>query len=682
MNNPDFLFGLSPGDIRYDLETYPNAFTIGLLHPDTRQKWVFEISFRRNDIQLFCRYIEELQRQGCRLVGFNNIGFDYPVIHFIYQNRHTGITVGDIYDKAMAIINAHDNAKFAHMVWESDWLVPQIDLYKIHHFDNRARATGLKVLEFNMRMDNIEDLPFAVGTELNSEQLDTLIDYMWHDIDATDRFYNESVDQIRFREELSEKYDRNFLNHNDTKIGKDFFIMKLEEAQPGCCYQYVDGKRKMVQTQRERIDLAEVVLPYVQFEQPEFQRILIWFKSQVITETKGTFKDVNCVIDDFQFDFGTGGIHGSVESQIVYSNDYWIVEDWDVASYYPNLAIANGLFPQHLGQTFCTIYKEVYEQRKGYAKGTAENAMLKLALNGVYGDSNNKYSPFFDPQYTMSITINGQLLLCMLAEQLMKLDELSMVQINTDGLTVRYPRHHQQWVHSVCQWWEQLTNLTLESAEYNRMFIRDVNNYIAEYSNGDLKRKGAYEYKLGWHQNHSALVVPKAAEAALVHGTDVREFIRGVAHEIHDFFLRTKVPRSSSLEWGGEVISNIARYYISTEGKPLEKVMPPVGPVGEYKRANKLTDAYFNSVMAEIGQGVWDERIHTKNKSMYEIRRTGINTGWTVNVCNNLDSLLVPPDGGSPMWDLNHEWYIKEAEKLVKPLLDDCGTMCNTQPVT
>lgn len=667
---PDFLFGLTAGDIRYDIETYPNAFTIGLLHPDTRQKWVFEISFRRNDIQLFCRYIEELQRQGCRLVGFNNIGFDYPVIHFIYQNRHTGITVKDIYDKAMAIINAHDNAKFAHMVWESDWLVPQIDLYKIHHFDNRARATGLKVLEFNMRMDNIEDLPFAVGTELNSEQLDTLIDYMWHDIDATDRFYNESLDQIRFREELSEKYDRNFLNHNDTKIGKDFFIMKLEEAQPGCCYQYVDGKRKMVQTQRERIDLAEVVLPYVQFEQPEFQRILIWFKSQVITETKGTFKDVNCVIDDFQFDFGTGGIHGSVESQIVYSDDYWIVEDWDVASYYPNLAIANGLFPQHLGQTFCTIYKEVYEQRKGYAKGTAENAMLKLALNGVYGDSNNKYSPFFDPQYTMSITINGQLLLCMLAEQLMKLSELSMVQINTDGLTVRYPRHHQQWVHSVCQWWEQLTNLTLESAEYNRMFIRDVNNYIAEYSNGDLKRKGAYEYKLGWHQNHSALVVPKAAEAALVHGTDIREFIRGVAHEIHDFFLRTKVPRSSSLEWGGEVISNIARYYISTEGKPLEKVMPPAGPVGEYKRANKLTDAYFNSVMAEIGQGVWDERIHTKNFFFNDTATTEIYTGWTVNVCNNLDDLLVPPDGGSPMWDLNHEWYIKEAEKLVKPLLE------------
>ena len=194
-----------------------------------------------------------------------------------------------------------------------------------------------------------------------------------------------------------------------------------------------------------------------------------------------------------------------------------------------------------------------------------------------------------------------------------------------------------------------------------------------------IKRKGAYEYDLGWHQNHSALVVPKAAEAALVHGTDIREFITGHA-DMFDFFLRTKVPRSSSLEWGGEVISNIARYYISTEGRPLEKVMPPAGPVGEYKRANKLTDAYFNSVMAEIGQGVWDERIHTKNKSMYEIRRTGINTGWTVEVCNNLPQLIADPDYQDWWRGLNHEWYIKEAEKLVKPLLDDCGTMCNTQP--
>jgi hypothetical protein len=31
-----------------------------------------------------------------------------------------------------------------------------------------------------------------------------------------------------------------------------------------------------------------------------------------------------------------------------------------------------------------------------------ESAMLKLALNGVYGDSNNVFSVFYDPLFTMT----------------------------------------------------------------------------------------------------------------------------------------------------------------------------------------------------------------------------------------------------------------------------------------
>src|SRR5699024_8116562 len=259
-----------------------------------------------------------------------------------------------------------DNARFAHMVWDSDRIVPQIDLFKIHHFDNKARATSLKVLEFNMRSANIEDLPFDVGTELTIDQVSTLKRYNRHDVLETLKFYGKSLDQIRFREELTVKYSRNFMNHNDTKIGKDYFIMRLEEHQPGSCYQYVDGKRHMVQTLREQIQLADVIIPYIGFNDPEFSRILQWFKAQTITETKGVFKDVSCTVRGFQFDFGTGGIHGSIESQIVASDDEYMLLDLDVASYYPNLAIANGFYPAHLGQAFCDIYADVYQQRKGY----------------------------------------------------------------------------------------------------------------------------------------------------------------------------------------------------------------------------------------------------------------------------------------------------------------------------
>tara|TARA_R110000787_G_C13443392_1_gene446681 strand:- start:5121 stop:7157 length:2037 start_codon:yes stop_codon:yes gene_type:complete len=678
MSSPDFLFGVTPGDVSYDEETFPNAFTIGFMHRVTRRKWVFEISDRRNDIQLLCRFIDELAAQKCRMIGYNNIGFDYPVLHFIYKNRNACITYKDIYDKAMSIINAPHHARFAHMVWESEWIVEQLDLYKIHHFDNMAKATSLKVLEFNMGMQSIEDLPFDVGTTLTSEQIDVLISYMWHDIKATDMFADRTVKQIAMREGLSSTFDKNMMNMSDVKIGEVILVTEMEKAGIKC-FEYVDNKKKKRQTKRDSVDLGQVIFPYVKFERVEFQNIQNYLAARVITEFKGVFKGLIATVDGVDYKFGTGGIHASVESQVVHTNDTHQLVDVDVASFYPNLAIKNKLYPAHLGEEFGQAYEGVYHTRKTYAKGTPENGAFKLALNGAYGGSNNEYSPFFDTQFTMAITINGQLLLCMLVEQMLKVPGLRMIQANTDGITYLCPHEYLDHTRSICRWWEQVTNLELEEALYSRMFIRDVNSYMAEYQSGDLKRIGAYAHitaeedpgtrELPYHKDWSARIVAMAGEAALVRGEDIREFITNHG-DTFDFFLRTKVPRSSILEWGGEKVSNIVRYYISTDGKPLEKVMPPNGPAGEYKRANKLTNAYYDGVMAEIGNGVWDERIHTKNQSTYGERRAGVNTGWKVWVCNNLDDLLVPPDGGSPMSNINYEWYITEAEKLVKPLLD------------
>lgn len=370
------------------------------------------------------------------------------------------------------------------------------------------------------------------------------------------------------------------------------------------------------------------------------------------------FKNINCTVNGFTYDFGVGGIHGSVESSAVLKTTGHTILDIDVKSYYPNIAIANRLHPEHLAENFCDLYKTMYLERVEAQKaGNSEvSAMLKLALNGVYGDSNNEYSPFYDPQYTMSITINGQLLLCMLADALQHKD-VEMIQINTDGLTIKHADYLGNWVRDVCRWWENITNLTLEFAEYKAMFIRDVNNYLALGTDGKVKRKGAYEYELAWHQNQSALIVAKAVEAHLIHGRDVREFIQS-HQDVFDFLLRAKVPRSSRLEWGGEQIQNTTRYYISKTGKPLEKVMPPNGPEGAYKRANGLTDSYFNQIKEEVGDK-WDERIHTKNKSTYTERRTGINTGWVTKIANRINTYDVAD------YTIDYEWYIKEAEKLI-----------------
>ena len=122
---------------------------------------------------------------------------------------------------------------------------------------------------------------------------------------------------------------------------------------------------------------------------------------------------------------------------------------------------------------------------------------------------------------------------------------------------------------------------------------------------GKLKRKGAYEYNTLWHQDPSALVIPKAAEKALVHGKSIREFITE-HHDPFDFMLRAKVPRGSKLmlRWPGwdveTELQHITRYFVARNGGSLVEVSPPTGEPGTWKRRAKITDEFYNAVMREI----------------------------------------------------------------------------------
>jgi DNA polymerase elongation subunit (family B) len=680
----------------YDLEVFPNCFTFTAICADNSRTHVYECSTRKNDVSQLFEFLDMLHDKKHRMVGFNNKGFDYPVLHALLEVRAKAVTVSGkaVAKKAYKVAQDLISVQAEHNNSRLKEYVKQVDLFKIHHFDNKARATSLKMIEFNMKSDSIEDLPFPVGTELTDSEIDVLLKYNMHDVIKTLDFYNISLNAIRFRDELSKKYKRDFTNHNDTKIGKDYFIMQLEKTMPDSCYKKDStGKKVINQTKRPLIAIKDCLFNYYDFQRPEFQAIFNWFKKQTITETKGVFSDItadkldrvamfadmnvmrkkfkaeqideelvafkaaypagwidkvelkakkkgqptysywycwdeaetlNVVVDGFRFDFGTGGIHGSVSSCIVAESDTHQLIDADVSSMYPNIAIANRVFPEHLTDRFCDIYKDVYEQRKSYPKTSAENAMLKLALNGVYGDSNNQYSPFYDPQYTMTITINGQLSLCLLAEKLLTIDGLSLVQVNTDGVTVLCPRNMMDKYNAICEAWQQQVGLQLEYASYSKMIIRDVNNYLAFYTDGKVKRKGAYQYEgLGWHQNQGGLVIPMAAEANMIYGTDIKDFVQ-THNNLYNFMLRTKVPRNSKLmlvmEDGTEIQQqNICRYYACKDGGKLVKIMPALIEGGED-------------------------------------RRFSIDSSWNVKTCNNIKDFSN---------DIDYDYYIAEAKKLV-----------------
>lgn len=174
-----------------------------------------------------------------------------------------------------------------------------------------------------------------------------------------------------------------------------------------------------------------------------------------------------------------------------------------------------------------------------------------------------------------------------------------------------------------------------------------------------IKRKGAYEYQLEMHKNHSALIIPMAAEAYLMLDKDIESFI--INHkDIYDFMLRTKVPRSSKLvaiddEGNETVIQNVTRYYISTEGVSLIKIMPPLDKEGILYKLDK--DKRFATTKVEKSKLEKKGYVPCGTVIVREDRRIGINTGQKVTICNNIKDFA---------GNIDYSYYIEEAYKLTQ----------------
>lgn len=676
----------------YDCETLKNFFSLAVIDVNTLVGYVFEISSRKDNSEEMFSYLDQLEKLKYKMVGFNNLGFDYPIIHFIYKHKNR-LTPLKISNEAQNIINSLKENRFGKTIQVRFHRVYQIDLYKLNHMDNPAKATSLKALAASMRSRNVEEMSVDISKELTEEEMDSVIKYNINDVLVTLEFLKLNKDALVMRAELTKEYGKDFTNFSDSKIGSEIFIQELEKVKPESCFKYINGKRTMRQTKRPYINIKDCILPYIQFERPEFKALLEWFKKQVIKETKGVFSNLteyqlgdlaqyarmvkkkskkmdkepteqelayarrenpfievefnelksgkksyfftwneaealNLVINNHEYIFGVGGIHSSVESQAIHSDEEWIIKDLDVIAYYPSIAISNTIFPNHLGIEFCEVYKDILEKRKLYPKNSPRNISYKLAANSIFGLSNNQFSPMLDPKYTMTVTIGGQLSLCMLLEMLMReVPSFQSIQSNTDGITIKLKRSDMDKCNIVVKEWEDLTGLKMEANIYKSMYILNVNNYFCVYENEKVKLKGCFDYNLALHQDPSSIVIQKAVEAHLTKNTPIEEFIRN-HKDMFDFMIRAKIPRASSLvltDSNGQETEqqNVSRFYAS-KGIGcgyLTKIMPPA----------KLKE---------------------------EDRRIGILVGKTVKICNHVKDF---------QWDIDYDYYIEEANKLIEP---------------
>jgi hypothetical protein len=367
-----------------------------------------------------------------------------------------------------------------------------------------------------------------------------------------------------------------------------------------------------LRTYRDVIKISDIILPYVKFTSPEFNLLLERFKSLEVdaNNLKGSFKySIN--YKDVKTDFGLGGVHGAASKGIYESTDDMIIMSSDVTSFYPNLAIKNQWSPGHFPkEAFCDQYEWFFEERKKIPKSNPMNYVYKIILNSTFGLSNDVNSFFYDPELCMRITINGQLTLMMLYEQIMERipGAVALLQ-NTDGVETIIPRKYMDLYMEICKEWENTTCLNLEHDEYQKLVLSDVNNYIGvnnfvnvditkwrevkhsqphylfkvendKFSYAPVKLKGRFDFhELQLHKNKSKLVIPKAIYNYFVNDMLPEDYL-DENKNILDYCIGGKskgdwkqVSRNIKEGLLNEIdLQKINRYFISKDGVKIIKV--------------------------------------------------------------------------------------------------------------
>jgi hypothetical protein len=626
----------------YDIETMQELFLIHVYDPQQDKGYDFLISQWHNNFDGFIKLLHDNPEHYW--VGYNNLRFDAQVVEWVlrsYEDWHeaSGLAItAKIAQKAADVI--HDaNFEVFPEFREEQLSFKQIDLFKVNHYDNKNRMVSLKRLEFEMDLENIEEMPIHhTKTNMTKDEIALTMDYCRNDVHATYEFYKITTgncdhplykgnNQIELRQDIEEEFGIPCLNYSDSKIG-DEMIKKYYCEQKGIKPADLPKKGFF----RKDIRVKNCIADYVEFKTPQLKLFLKKMKGTVLG-LQDDFKE-HITFYDNAYSFMKGGLHTENKPEIFEADENYEIIDWDVSSYYPAIIINNKRYPSHLGKDFLLGYKQMFDRRlelKPQAKKDKRIkgivGALKLAVNSVYGKSSDMQSWIYDRQLTMFTTITGELSLFMLIESY-ELAGIHIISANTDGVTIRIKKTDLDKMHEINAWWSKLTQYELERTDYSKIIFSTVNDYLAVKTDGEVKKKGDFLTDFELHKNKSGRVVPIALEQYFISNVAVADTIRN-HRNIYDFAMRQRATKDFHFEGrsdrGTTVYNKLIRYYVSNMGEKLLKVK------------NEDTDSRAASIsQVEAGD-------------------------WLMTVCNHLSPK-------HPLDNINHSYYIEKAERIINKI--------------
>ena len=603
----------------YDIEVFPNVMHTTCYDTEKDILYKFEISERKNDTD---ELIEHFNDASKIFVGYNNSHYDDPIINYIisYMYKHDLSYIQictSVRNLSDIIIRNDESERDSWKQIKYARLFKSLDLLTML-FSQKLRV-GLKSMQATMEYSNVQEFKGSFEDYLAIDKIDEMISYNVNDVMSTAELLTRVEEDVKLRIAIEDHHHIDCLNRDPVNLGMEF-LKKRYLQQTGL--QWCDIKD--LRSPKDFIKLGDVILPFINYNAPEFKQMLSTVKNTTVSTNKkednaDAFK-YKFVFNKLQYTVGVGGLHSVNDPYIIKPEEDEYLIDCDVASMYPSLLIQHNFYPPHLGVEFKEVYAEIYKERL-YAKAhkiEPDNTSKKLALNGLTGNLQNKFSWVYSPQAVFQIRMNGQLLLLMLAEKLTAIG-CRIIQANTDGLFLIVKKSKHDEYLKVCKEWEILSKLELEHDYFKAMYQIAINDYLAITIDNKVKKKGIFITKTVLGKGLAPKIISLALENYILHNIPVEDTILN-CKDIKKFLMSTKVNRTFIVIHNGIQQQRINRFFASKYGPYLYRA-----------------------------------DIETPKKLVSLLESSG------VTICNDL---TIPID----MSTINYRYYIVKAKKIIEQL--------------
>lgn len=490
-----------------------------------------------------------------------------------------------------------------------EYELPPINEKEAEYYRKDVKYKGYSLEELNNTIDKWDRY-------ILDEYIPDMLHYNLNDVFIVAEIVRLKPDEIKSRYAVSASYEVDVLNSSRSNMA-DVLFQKFYTKFSGIPYdRWKDGR-----TERKAMSIGKIIFDCVRFKNPQLQELLAKLRKTVVYRVNKDSLQEEIVIGKTVYNLATGGLHSKDIPMEIWSTTEWngvyrsstgeiigesdarkfTIKHADVSSYYPSIMAFYGVAPAHMVKSaFRNLIQWMKDTRvtvkhsdEAVVDGIPRDVLalvLKIVINSIYGKFGFENGPLYDRLATLQVTINGQLMLLMLCEEL-EANGIPIVSANTDGLMVKVYEDKEEDFNRIVDWWQKTTGMSMDADVLHCLIARDVNNYIAQFRVKDKKTgefkledelKGTFNplmYLNDLQKGYSMPIVSKAVYDYFINHVPVMDTLKA-ATNILDFCMTQNVGKNFHIiqrrvvnnEVVDEVYQRYVRFYVANNGYVLMKV--------------------------------------------------------------------------------------------------------------